>query len=67
MTQNIVSYIIKGLLHWYGGILSLVGISTDAPKLVISKKKKIQQYFVISKTLPDFVISSENRSCDIKK
>ena len=33
MTQNIYRYIIKGLLHWYRWILSLVGISTDARKL----------------------------------
>ena len=33
MTQNIYSYIIKGLLHWYRWILSLVGISTEARKL----------------------------------
>ena len=33
MTQNIYSYIIKGILHWYRGILSLFGITTYAHKL----------------------------------
>ena len=33
IAQNIYSYIIKGLLHWYQWILSLVGISTDAHKI----------------------------------
>ena len=31
--KNIYSHIIKGLLHWYQWILSLVVISTDAHKL----------------------------------
>ena len=34
MTQNIYGTIIKGLLHWYQCILSVVGISTDTRKLM---------------------------------
>ena len=44
--KNIYSYIIKGLLHWYREILSLVGISTDARKLAsdIPTRDNIRRY-----------------------
>ena len=47
MTQNIYSYTIKGLLHWYLWILSLVGISTEARKLAsfdIQTRDNIHRY-----------------------
>ena len=45
--KNIYSYIIKGLLHWYRWILSLVAISTDARKLAsfdIPTRNNIHRY-----------------------
>ena len=45
MAQNICSHIIKGLLHWYRWILSLVGISVDAHKLTSFNISAITLYY----------------------
>ena len=42
---NIYSYIIKGLLHWYWGILSLVGISKDARGTIFTNISAITLYY----------------------
>ena len=65
MALNVYSYIIKGLLHWYRWILTLVGISTDARKLAsldipasVLGYPNSGQYSPISVQLPDIVTYS---------
>ena len=56
--KNIYSHIIKGLLHWYQWILSLVVISTDARKLAsfdIPTRDNIHRYQCNNPILLEYV------------